>query len=416
MTAPEHRKPHCRFCGEPLTQTFADLGAMPLANSYLASIADAESERAFPLHARVCGNCRLVQVENAVPPDAIFSDYAYFSSYASSWVEHARAYTEMARQRFTLTPRSQVVEIASNDGYLLKHFVAMDIPVLGVEPAANVAEAAEAVGVPTRVAFFGRDLAEQLRREGFAADLLLGNNVLAHVPDLNDFVAGLALLLKDDGVLTMEFPHLLRLIEDVQFDTIYHEHFSYFSLLTVEQVFAAHGLRLFDVEELPTHGGSLRIFACHRANTLQVDGAGLAIVRDKESRAGLDGNDIYAQFQDRVATVRDGLLAFLAHAREDGKRVAAYGAAAKGNTLLNFCGIGPNDLAYVVDVSPYKQGRYLPGSHIPIKPVEYLREDRPDYVLILPWNLRNEITSDHGYIRDWGGRFVVAVPEIEIEL
>jgi SAM-dependent methyltransferase len=415
MSTSELRNPQCRFCGEPLTQTFADLGAMALANSYLPTIEDAESERAFPLHARVCGNCRLVQVENAVPPDAIFSDYAYFSSYASSWVEHARAYTEMARRRFALTPQSQVIEIASNDGYLLKHFVAMDIPVLGVEPAANVAEAAEAVGVPTRVAFFGQDLADQLRREGLAADLLLGNNVLAHVPDLNDFVAGLALLLKEDGVLTMEFPHLLRLIEDVQFDTIYHEHFSYFSLLTVEQVFAAHGLRLFDVEELPTHGGSLRIFACHRENALQADGAGLAIVRDKESRAGLDGHDIYAQFQDRVATVRDGLLAFLARTREDGKRVVAYGAAAKGNTLLNFCGIGAGDLAYVVDVSPYKQGRYLPGSHIPIKPVEVLREDRPDYVLILPWNLRNEITSDHGYIRGWGGRFVVAVPEIEIE-
>ncbi|NNE83342.1 MAG: methyltransferase domain-containing protein, partial [Alphaproteobacteria bacterium] len=380
MSTSEHQSPHCRFCGEPLTQTFADLGAMALANSYLPSIEDAASERVFPLHARVCGHCRLVQVENAVPPDAIFSDYAYFSSYASSWVEHARAYTEMARQRFALTPQSQVIEIASNDGYLLKHFVAADIPVLGVEPAANVAAAAEAIGVPTRVAFFGQDLAGQLRREGLAADLLLGNNVLAHVPDLNDFVAGLALLLKDDGVLTMEFPHLLRLIEDVQFDTIYHEHFSYFSLLTVEQVFAAHGLRLFDVEELPTHGGSLRIFACHRENALQVDGAGLAIVRDKESRAGLDGHDIYAQFQDRVATVRDGLLAFLARAREDDKRVVAYGAAAKGNTLLNFCGVGPDDLAYVVDVSPYKQGRYLPGSHIPIKPVEYLREDRPDYV------------------------------------
>ena len=415
MTVAAHSTPQCRFCGEPLSLTFADLGAMPLANSYLAALDDAAREQAYPLHARVCGACRLVQVENAVPPDAIFSDYAYFSSYASSWVDHARAYTEMARQRFALTPQSQVIEIASNDGYLLKHFVAADIPVLGVEPAANVAAAAEAVGVATRVAFFGIELADQLRREGFAADLLIGNNVLAHVPDLNDFVAGLSHLLKDDGILTMEFPHLLRLIEDVQFDTIYHEHFSYFSLLTVEQVFARHGLRLFDVEELPTHGGSLRVFACRAESSRQPGGAGLTRVRDKESRAGLDGDDIYASFQDRVGAVRDGLRAFLASARKDGKRIAAYGAAAKGNTLLNFCGIGADDLAYVVDVSPHKQGRFLPGSHIPIRPVEYLREDRPDYVLILPWNLRNEIISDHGYIRDWGGRFVVAVPEIEIE-
>jgi len=415
MTAPAAPTPQCRFCGEPLTQTFADLGTMALANSYLAALEDADREQAYPLHARVCGACRLVQVDDVVPPDAIFSDYAYFSSNSRTWVDHARAYTQMARQRFALTPQSQVVEIASNDGYLLQHFVAADIPVLGVEPAANVAEAAEAAGVPTRVAFFGRETAQQLRNEGFSADLLLGNNVLAHVPDLNDFVAGLALLLKDDGVLTMEFPHLLRLIEDVQFDTIYHEHFSYFSLLTVEQVFARHGLRLFDVEELPTHGGSLRIFACREESSRQADGGGLTTVRDAESRAGLDGDDIYARFQDRVSAVRDGLRAFLDSAREDGKRLAAYGAAAKGNTLLNFCGVGAGDLPYVVDVSPHKQGRYLPGSHIPIRPLEHLREDRPDYVLILPWNLRDEITADHGYIGDWGGKFVVAVPEIEIE-
>ena len=414
MTSAEALIPQCRFCGAPLTQTFAVLGTMPLANSYLASLAETGREQAFPLHARVCGACRLVQVDDVVPPDAIFSDYAYFSSYAASWVDHARAYTDMARQRFELTPQSQVVEVASNDGYLLQHFVAADIPVLGVEPAANVAAAAEAAGVPTRVAFFGSELAEQLRGEGVSADLLIGNNVLAHVPDLNDFVAGLALLLKDDGVLTMEFPHLLRLIADVQFDTIYHEHFSYFSLLTAEQVFAKHGFRLFDVEELTTHGGSLRIFACHADSVVQAGSTGLETVREKERRAVLDGDDIYAHFQERVGAVRDGLRAFLASARKDGKRLAAYGAAAKGNTLLNFCGIGADDLPYVVDVSPHKQGRYLPGSHIPVKPVEYLREDRPDYVLILPWNLREEIVADHGYIRDWGGRFVVAVPQIEI--
>ena len=415
MTSAEAPTPQCRFCGEALTQTFADLGTMPLANSYLDSLKDAAHEPAYPLHARVCGACRLVQVDNVVPPDAIFSDYAYFSSYAASWVDHARTYTDMARQRFALTPQSQVVEVASNDGYLLQHFVAADIPVLGIEPAANVAAAAEAAGVPTRVAFFGRELAEQLRSEGVAADLLIGNNVLAHVPDLNDFVAGLALLLADDGVLTMEFPHLLRLIADVQFGTIYHEHFSYFSLLTVEQVFARHGLRLFDVEELPTHGGSLRIFACRTEYFAQAGDSGLVTLRDEERLAGLDGDEIYAGFQARVGAVRDGLRAFLASARKDGKRLAAYGAAAKGNTLLNYCGVGTDDLPYVVDVSPHKQGRFLPGSHIPIKPVEYLREDRPDYVLILPWNLRGEIVADHGYIREWGGRFVVAVPKIEIE-
>jgi hypothetical protein len=414
MTAPEQPTPQCRFCGELLSRTFADLGSMPLANSYLASIEDADREQAYPLHARVCGACRLVQVDDAVPPGAIFSDYAYFSSNSRTWVDHARAFSEMARRRFALTPQSQVVEVASNDGYLLQHFVAADIPVLGVEPAANVAAAAEAAGVATRVAFFGRELAQQLRGEGFSADLLLGNNVLAHVPDLNGFAAGLALLLKDDGVLTMEFPHLLRLIEDVQFDTIYHEHFSYFSLLTVDRVFARHGLRLFDVEELPTHGGSLRIFACREESTQRPTGAGLATVRDAESRAGLDGDDVYSRFQDRAGAVRDALRTFLAGVRNDGKRLAAYGAAAKGNTLLNYCGIDAGDIPYVVDVSPHKQGRYLPGSHIPIRPVEYLREDRPDYVLILPWNLRNEIITDHGYIRDWGGRFVVAVPQIEI--
>lgn len=415
MTSTDFSMTQCRFCDAPLTQTVADLGAMPLANSYLEALDAADQEQAYPLHARVCGTCRLVQVENAVPPDAIFSDYAYFSSYASSWVDHAKAYTEMARQRFDLTPHSQVIEVASNDGYLLKHFIAADIPVLGIEPAANVAAAAESAGVPTRIAFFGQDLAEQLRGEGIAADLLLGNNVLAHVPDLNDFVAGLSVLLKGEGVLTMEFPHLLRMIEAVQFDTIYHEHYSYFSLLTVEQVFARHGLRLFDVEELPTHGGSLRIFACPADSSRQTEGRGLVAVRDQERRAGLAENDIYNRFQDRVSAVRDGLCAFLKTAREDGKRVAAYGAAAKGNTLLNFCDFGPDDLPYVVDISPHKQGRYLPGSHIPIKPVEYLREDQPDYVLILPWNLRREIGADHGYIRNWGGKFVVAVPEIEIE-
>ncbi len=415
MTEPASQAPPCRFCGVPLTVSFADLGSMPLANSYLETLDDAAQEQSYPLHARVCQVCRLVQVDDVVPPSVIFSNYAYFSSYSKSWVDHARTYTEMVRKRFDLSPNKQVIEVASNDGYLLKHFVEAGIPVLGVEPAANVAEAAEAAGVPTRTAFFGRDFADRLRREKITADLLIGNNVLAHVPDLNDFVAGLSRLLKSEGVLTMEFPHLLRLIEDVQFDTIYHEHFSYFSLLTVEQVFDAYGLRLFDVEELPTHGGSLRIYACRKNSARQAEGDALRAVRDKERIADLNRNPVYQEFQNRIGLTRAGLRTFLAQAQKRGRRVAAYGAAAKGNTLLNFCGITAKNIPYVVDVSPHKQGRYLPGSHIPILPVEHLREDKPDYVLILPWNLRQEISAQHGYIRDWGGKFVVAVPEIEIE-
>lgn len=405
---------NCRFCGEELGATFADLGNTPLANSYLDSAGPDTPDPRYPLHARVCRNCLLVQVEDVVPAEEIFSDYAYFSSYAESWVTHARDYAEMAIERFGLGPDSSVVEVASNDGYLLQHFVARQIPVLGIEPAANVAEAAEARGVPTRTAFFGTELAKGLRDEGFRADLLIGNNVLAHVPDLNDFVGGLAALLADDGVLTMEFPHLLRLIEDVQFDTIYHEHFSYFSLLVVERVFAAHGLSLFDVEELPTHGGSLRVFAARTASDAHPEGPGLAVVRAAEAGMALDRIESYAGFQPRVEAVRAGLLEFLASARADGKTVVGYGAAAKGNTLLNFCGIDAGQLDYVVDVSPHKQGKFLPGSRIPIVAPDRLRDTRPDYVLILPWNLKQEITSAHDYIGDWGGRFVVAIPELTV--
>ena len=407
-------RPTCRFCDAPLTETFVDLGSMPLANSYLQPGDLARHEPAYPLHARVCDTCRLVQVDDVVPPEAIFGDYAYFSSYSASWVAHAGRYAVMARQRFGLTGASQVVEIASNDGYLLKHFRDAGIPVLGIEPAGNVAAAAEAAGIPTRVTFFGEATARSLVAEGIAADLLVGNNVLAHVPDLNDFVAGLAIVLKPDGVLTMEFPHLLRLIEDVQFDTIYHEHFSYFSLLTVEQVFARHGLRVFDVESIPTHGGSLRIFVCHDACRSLASGPALALLRAEEKQAGLDRDTGYRGFAARVAQVRDGLLAFLAAQRAAGCRIAAYGAAAKGNTLLNYCGIGPDAIAYVVDVSPHKQGRLLPGSHIPIESPDILRRHRPDFLLILPWNLKREIIEAHGYIAEWGGQFVVAIPQIEI--
>lgn len=404
----------CRFCAAPLTRSFADLGATPLSNAYLTKEQLDRPEPSYPLHARVCESCLLVQVEDVVPAEEIFSDYAYFSSYSDSWVAHARRYAEMAMARFGLGRDSLVVEVASNDGYLLRHFVERGIPVLGIEPAANVAEAAEAAGVPTRVAFFGEATAHALREEGRAADLLAGNNVLAHVPDLNDFVAGLRIALADGGVLTMEFPHLLRLIEEVQFDTIYHEHFSYYSLLAVERIFAAHGLALFDVEQLPTHGGSLRIFAQHADTGRRPEAPGLAEVRMLEAKAELDRIEAYDGFAPRVEKVRDDLLAFLDTARAEGRTVAAYGAAAKGNTLLNFCGIGSDRIAFVADRSPHKQGRFLPGSHIPVVAPEHIDAARPDYLLVLPWNLREEIMTQAAQIRDWGGRFVTAIPELTV--
>jgi len=404
----------CRFCDAPLVQSFVDLGTMPLANSYLTLAQLRQPEARFPLHARVCGACRLVQVEASATPSDIFSEYAYFSSISSSWVEHARRFADMARARWRLGPGSKVVEVASNDGYLLKHFVAAGVPVLGVEPAANVAEAARAVGVPTDVSFFGRETAERLGREGHKADLIVANNVFAHVPDINDFVAGLAILLKPEGVISLEFPHLLRLIHGVQFDTIYHEHFSYLSLLASERVLAAHGLRVFDVEELPTHGGSLRVLACHVAAKGHAEGAGLAKLRRDEAAASLDRDIGYAGFEPRVRAVRDGLMAFLHRARDQGKTVVAYGAAAKGNTLLNYCGIGSDLVAYVVDKSPHKQGHYLPGTHLPIYAPDRLAVTQPSYVLILPWNLRDEIIGEMGEVRYWRGQFLVAVPELTV--
>ena len=361
----------------------------------------------------MCGACFLVQIDAAVPPEEIFSDYAYFSSYSESWVAHARRFCAAARDRFGLRPESLVVEVASNDGYLLRHFVATGVPVLGIEPAANVARVAEAAGVPTLTRFFGLELAHELAAAGRSADLLVGNNVLAHVPDLNDFVAGLAALVKPAGVISIEAPHLLRLIEGVQFDTIYHEHFSYFSLLAVEHVFARHGLRIFDVETLETHGGSLRILACREAADRAEEPA-LARVRAQENAAGLDRLDVYAGFGARVAEAQASLIAFLERARREGRTVAAYGAAAKGNTLLNACGVGRDDIAGVADVSPHKQGRYMPGSRLPIHAPDWLRETRPDYVLILPWNLKDEIVERMACVREWGGRFVVPIPRTEV--
>lgn len=406
--------PHCNFCGAVLADTFVDLGEMTLANSYLDDAGLTKPEPRYPLHARVCRSCFLVQVEPAVPAEEIFSDYAYFSSYSESWVAHARAYASMAASRFGLGPDSLVAEVASNDGYLLKHFVAAGIPVLGIEPAANIAKVAEENGVRSEVAFFGKETAGRLRARGLAADLMAANNVLAHVPDLNDFVSGFPMLLKPDGVLTFEFPHLLNLINEVQFDTIYHEHFSYLSLLTVEKILAAHGMAVFDVEELPTHGGSLRVYARHVACTRHADGPRLGAVRKKEKDAALDQPGAYAGFEPRVIAVRDALLNFLRNARDEGKTVAAYGAAAKGNTLLNYCGVGADLIPFVVDRSPAKQSHYLPGSHIPIFAPEKIAAEKPDYVLILPWNLRDEIMAEMAHVLSWGGRFVTAIPELRI--
>ncbi|MCC3304569.1 class I SAM-dependent methyltransferase [Sneathiella sp. HT1-7] len=404
----------CRFCHQELSRTFVDLGSTPLANSYLREERDIAAEKSYPLHARVCENCFLVQVEDVVPAEDIFSDYAYFSSFSSSWVEHAKAYSEKLIEKLGLGKDSLVAEIASNDGYLLKHFVAKDIPVLGIEPAANVAKAAEKVGVKTEVAFFGVETATRLAKNGLQADLMAANNVMAHVPDINDFIGGVPVLLGEEGVFTIEFPHLLNLIEKVQFDTIYHEHYSYLSLLTVEKILTAHGLRVFDVEELPTHGGSLRVFACHKSTQKYTDTAGLNALRKKEATAGLDTIGAYQNFTPRVEKVRDDLLAFLKTAKADGKKVAGYGAAAKGNTLLNYCGVGPELIDFVVDRNPEKQGTLLPGSHIPVFAPEKIATEKPDYVLILPWNLADEISSEMAEVKGWGGQFVIPIPELMI--
>lgn len=406
--------PACRACGAPLVRSLVDLGATALANSYAAPEKAGTPDPAYPLHARVCDACLLVQVEDAVPAAEIFSaDYAYFSSFSESWLAHARAYAEMAASRFRLGPETLVVEIASNDGYLLQYFVQQGIPVLGVDPAANAAKAAEAKGVRTRVAFFGTDLARELVAEGLRPALIASANVLAHVPDIDDFVGGIAALLDGGAVWTVEFPHLLNLIEGVQFDTIYHEHYTYLSLLAVERILARHGLAVFDVEEVPTHGGSLRVFA-GRAGARHAEGAGLHAARAKERAAKLDRPEGYAGFGPRCEKVRADLLAFLHEAKAAGKTVAAYGAAAKGNTLLNYCGIGPDLLAFCVDRNPAKQNTLLPGSHVPVFPPEELDRRRPDYVLILPWNLRAEIVRQLAPLAARGTRFVTAIPGIRV--
>jgi SAM-dependent methyltransferase len=367
----------------------------------------------YPLHAYVCSNCHLVQLEEFESRENIFSDYLYFSSFSDLWLKHCAAYVNYVSDRFSLAQHSQVVEIASNDGYLLQYFSARNIPVLGIEPAANVAQTAIARNIPTEVAFFGTDTANQLRARGIAADLMVANNVLAHVPDINDFVDGFRILLKPTGLVTFEFPSLHRQIAGNQFDTIYHEHFSYLSLLAVEQVMSKHGLRVFDVEELPTHGGSLRVFVCHQDGPHQPT-AGLAAQRRRESEFGLHEHRVYHEFSRQVVNIKAQVLEFFLSARREGKSVAGYGAPAKGNTLLNYCGVGPEFLSYTVDRSPHKQGMLLPGSRIPIMPPDEIMKTKPDYVFILPWNLRSEISEQMAEIRTWGGRFVVPIPRLEI--
>ncbi|HEV7306864.1 class I SAM-dependent methyltransferase [Ensifer sp.] len=406
---------NCRFCSTPLSTVVADLGSTPWSNSFLEPTQEAIArERSFPLKAMVCSECLLVQTTETVPADEIFTDgYAYLSSFSSSWLAHARRYAETMSERFGLDENAQVVEVASNDGYLLQYFVEKGIPVLGVEPAANAARLAEERKVPTEVAFFGRKTATDLVERGIRADLTAANNVLAHVPDIADFVEGFAILLKPDGVATFEFPHLLRLMEEVQFDTIYHEHYSYLSLAAVERIFESSGLKVFDVEELPTHGGSLRVFAQlrsgTRATTLELDR-----IRATEALAGLMRMETYQAFDDRIAAVCKSFQDFLANAKAEGKTVAAYGAAAKGNTFLNVCGLSPSEIAFAVDRNDLKQGKLLPGTHIPVHAPTLIEDARPDYLVILPWNLKAEIVADNSAIRDWGGRFVVAIPELKV--
>jgi SAM-dependent methyltransferase len=403
----------CRFCGTPLEAVFADLGMSPLANSYLTPEQANRMEPFYPLRALVCDRCFLVQLEEYESPSHIFSDYAYFSSYSTSWLEHSERYVEAMIERFGFGSSSHVVEIASNDGYLLQFFKQRGVPVLGIEPAANVAEVAEARGIPTLVEFFGREMAGSLGPER-SADLLLGNNVLAHVPDLNDFVAGMKVALKPGGVITMEFPHLMRLIDEYQWDTIYHEHFSYLSFTTARRVFAAHDLRLFDVEELPTHGGSLRIYGCHDDDAAKADGDRALEMLEREDAAGYSDLATYLDYGARVAADKLGILETLIDLKREGKRIVGYGAPAKGNTLLNYCGIGRDFLDYTVDLSPHKQGHLLPGTHIPIRAPEVIAEDRPDVVFILPWNLKDEIVEQLGFIRAWGGTFAVRTPELSL--
>jgi SAM-dependent methyltransferase len=404
----------CLFCKHPLKHTFVDLGMSPLCESYVSRDHLNQMEPFYPLHVYVCDNCFLVQLNEYVSAASIFTEYAYFSSYSDSWVQHAKNYTDMIIERMGLHSNNFVVELASNDGYLLQHFVKAGIPVLGIEPAANVAKSAMAKKVPTVVKFFGEKLARELAKKNKHADLILGNNVLAQVPDVNDFVKGIKILLKPKGIVTIEFPHLLKLMQENQFDTIYHEHFFYFSFFSVEKIFAKHGLTLFDVEELPTHGGSLRIYGRHIKDTDKTVTGRVFEMKAKEESAGINRLESYSLFEEQVKETKRKILSFLINAKRERHSIAGYGAPGKGNTLLNFCGIRSDLIEYTVDRNTYKQGKYLPGTHIPIFSPEKIRETKPDYVFILPWNFKDEIIQQMSYIREWGGKFVVPIPEIKI--
>ena len=403
----------CRLCGSRLRHTLVDLGMSPPCESFLRADQLDQMELYYPLNVLVCDTCYLVQLKEYMSPETIFSEYAYFSSFSTSWVAHAKAYCEAITKRLGLGSDSLAVELASNDGYLLQHFLPLGVPVLGVEPAANVASAALEKGVPTRVDFFGVRLALQMVAEGLRADLIIGNNVLAQVPDLNDFVAGMKVLLTPEGVVTLEFPHIERLMAENQFDTIYHEHFSYFSLLTIDLMANRHGLRLIDVEELPTHGGSLRVYLANEESSWTVNDR-VGQLLDREKRHGLTEMATYASFGEKAQRAKRDLLAFLISAKNEGKKICGYGAPGKGNTLLNYCAIGPDFLDFTVDRNPYKHGRFTPGMHVPIKPIDAIDHAKPDYILILPWNLKDEIIKQMHHVASWGAKFVVPIPFVTV--
>ena len=414
LSGGRQHKARCRLCDTPLSEEILDLGMSPPCESFLSSDQLDARESFYPLRLLVCTSCYLVQLREYVEPGEIFGDYAYFSSYSDSWVTHARDYCRTMHDRLHLTAENRVIELASNDGYLLQHFVEMGIPVLGVEPAGNVAKAAVEKGVPTRVDFFGERLARTLVAEGMAADLIVANNVLAQVPDLNDFIAGIKIVLKPDGIATIEFPHLAKTIEGSQFDQIYHEHFSYFSLLTAERAFASHGMTVFDVEELATHGGSLRLYVRHTENTHVPVHSHVDNLRQREIDSGHTNITFYREFRSKAEAVKRYLLRFLIDAKNDGKRVVGYGAPGKGNTLLNYCGIRTDFIDFLVDRNVHKHGKFTPGTHIPIRPVAAVDEAKPDYLLILPWNLRTEIERQMSHVGQWGCKFVIPVPELVV--
>jgi len=405
---------NCRFCNEPVTNIFVDLGISPLSNAFLKKEMLNDVEKKFPLCVYVCDNCFLVQLPEFEKPENIFEDYAYFSSYSSIWLEHAENYVDMMIKKFDFNEKSVVIEIASNDGYLLQFFKEKNIPILGIEPAVNVAKVAKEKGIPTITKFFGVNTANELKKEDKLSDLIIGNNVLAHVPNLNDFVKGLKILLKSTGIITLEFPHILQLIEKNQFDTIYHEHFSYLSLNTVKQIFEFHNIIIFDVEEIPTHGGSLRIYAKHKINKNFEIKNSVNDLLEKEKEFGLLNLSFYLEFSRKVELVKKELIEFFNNTKQNGKKIVCYGAAAKGNTLLNYCGIGKENIEYVVDINSYKQGLYLPGSHLHIKKPEEIKKDKPDFILILPWNIKEEIMKDISFIHDWNGKFVIPIPRVMI--